>query len=103
MAAPLPPLPRLPPGMINANSPCWSVIQGPHIGKVGRGDPIPGYPSFTIYAAGRERYLVNTADVQEVPGEQCAGVRLGRLLGGRRKKSIRRQRKTHRRSRSRRN
>jgi hypothetical protein len=95
MAAAAPPgMPRLPPGFRNVNSLCYRVTAGPHVGRIGLGDVIPGYPSFNLRsrnAAGAvEDLLVNVQQVQEINKAECAGIPLGQILGGRRRSRSRR-------------
>jgi hypothetical protein len=96
-AAPPPPppgMPRLPPGYRNANSLCYRVTAGAHVGRVGLGDIIHGHPSFSLRSRNAdgavEHFNVNVQDVQQVNNAECAGIPLGRILGGARRRRSRR-------------
>jgi hypothetical protein len=99
MAA-LPGMPRLRPGFRNANSTCYRVTAGDYTGRVGLGDIIEGYPSFSLRsknAAGAVQHInVNVQDVQEINKAECADIPLGQILGGRHKRA--RSTRRHKRS-----
>lgn len=100
MAA-LPGMPRLRPGFRNANSTCYRVTAGAYAGRVGLGDIIEGYPSFSLRsknAAGAVQHInVNVQDVQEINKAECADIPLGQILGGRRRaRSTRRHKRSTR-------
>jgi len=97
-------LPRLPPGMRNANSRCYRVTQqGEDQGRFGLGDPIEGWGFINLRLrnpANAVIYVKNlpVADVQEVDSANCVGIPLGHMWGGRKtyKKNKKRVSRTRR-------